>query len=274
MNTQSLFSAWLKRSVSNLLKSLNAPDKQKVQQKQLLRLRQLLINLHELSQLPQEGNNAQHRLAYKSMLKICNKLIRDCHKRQLLMFRVLRGRIHTTLNELEDKSCDKWLGASRKLNEQLVYIIDEVIHPYLLGEYRETDYFDYTLFWQCWMDCKETQFRLERAILRYEHKAVASCQSVNLQSKVLLKRIFQLHDAALIKDKRKLDSIANRLTALTELTGEQTKSKMMMLTEASEELETHMFKMFDANLLAIIGIEHQLKTASLSVFKTHTKQSS
>ncbi|KXF82153.1 hypothetical protein [Enterovibrio coralii] len=244
---------WLIQATKGL--SSTRQSRQEQYKSQMRSLRTLLWMLHDhnvrYARCPQAPQASKAR---DEISAFCEDMQKECTSAQRPLFRVLGSRMDQALAALPTQSKPAWIAIHHRTSDHLIYIIDEITRSYISETGEDTLYEEYQAFWQTWIDTKEAQLRFEQAVTRLMDGKTAAWQSVNLQSRILQKRMHQLSlicnaDVSLAFDRvdHRFDSVINA----TE--GEIPASS---LAKISQDLSVILLHLFDGELMALTTEKH------------------
>ncbi|WP_283130337.1 hypothetical protein [Enterovibrio norvegicus] len=225
---------------------------------QISSLRTLLWMLHEHNSrfvlAPQSPKASEAR---SDIYKHCLKMQRECAAPQRPLFRVLNSRMEDALAALPNQSKAAWYAIHVRASDHLVYIIDEVTRAYFSENMADTSYEEYQAFWQIWIDTKEAQLRFEQATMRFSEGKTAAWQSVNLQSRILQKRMHQLSLMTSSEASMAFERIDSRFDSIIHAEDGQIPAES--LTKISTDLSVVLLHLFDQEL--------SIRTAATNEYK-------
>ncbi|NGN97752.1 hypothetical protein G5S52_08745 [Grimontia sp. S25] len=237
---------WLVRMTKGL--SSSQKSRRDHYRSQISDLRSLLWMLHDHNtryiRCPQSPQASKAR---KEIEEFCEQLLVECSNPQRPLFRVLKSRMEQVLSSLPNQSKAGWYAIHHRASDHLIYIIDEVTRSYLAEGTLDATYEEYQAFWQTWIDTKEAQLRYEQAVMRLMEGKTAAWQSVNLQSRILQKRMHQLSlmssgDATLA-----FDRVDNRFDSVIRSTEEEIPASSLI--KISQDLSVILLHLFDRELI-------------------------
>ncbi|MDF2185815.1 hypothetical protein [Grimontia hollisae] len=211
-------------------------------------LRALLWMLHDHNtryvRCPQ---SPQASTAREEIRVFCGELLKGCHHSQRPLFRVLQSRMEQVLSSLPNQSKPGWYAIHHRASDHLIYIIDEVTRSYLSENTLDASYDEYQAFWQTWIDTKEAQLRFEQAVMRLMEGKTAAWQSVNLQSRILQKRMHQVSLMSSGEATLAFDRVDNRFDSVIRAVEEEIPASSLL--KISQDLSVILLHLFDRELI-------------------------